>query len=139
MSATVDETKQVNSSGTQDRPEPSHSNSDNVWIVDSGAANHITHESGKFSELTPYMSDVVIVTGERHPITHIGTVRLPTSMLTIRRVFYVPSFKYNLLSVSRRYFQAMCVFTPSRVFFRRSRALKEPILWTLLDHLVCGD
>lgn len=80
------------------------SHPDNVWVVDSGAANHVTHDSDKFDTISPHRVGWYVITGdgEAHPITHVGDVRLPLSkgFLIIRHVFLVPSFKYNLLSLS---------------------------------------
>lgn len=76
--------------------------------------NHISYDSGKFHDLAPCQPGTFVITGdgEQHPITHVGDIRLPISMsfLSLRRVFLVPSFRYNLLSISQltRDFQAEC-------------------------------
>lgn len=71
------------------------SNPDNIWIMDSGAMNHISYDSGQFHDLAPCQPGTFVITGdgEQHPITHVGDIRLPISMgfLSLRRVFLVPT------------------------------------------------
>lgn len=87
-----------------------------AWILDSGAANHVTYDEGQFLSLAPYDSNAFVVTGDghKHQITHVGSIQLKTPMgfFVLHRVFLC---KYNLLSVTHRDLQAECVFTPSRV------------------------
>jgi len=71
------------------------------WILDSGATDHITSNSTflfktKFSSIP----SVNLPTGSSAPITSIGDVSF-NSNITLKNVLCVPSFRLNLMSVSK--------------------------------------
>lgn len=72
---------------------PTSASGENMWIMDSGAANHITYDSGKFYKKQPYDSGGFIITGDgsTQTITHIGNIRLKTQRgsIDIHGVFLV--------------------------------------------------
>ena len=72
------------------------------WIVDSGASNHMTGSYHILSSYTPctFPRTITIVNGSFLKIVGTGTVVLSPS-LSIKSVFYVPGFSYNLLSISK--------------------------------------
>ena len=72
------------------------------WIVDSGATHHACSSLNLFSKYytAPHGLGVLIPDGTRAPVTHIGTVVF-SPFLTLTDVYYIPSFKYNLISVSK--------------------------------------
>lgn len=78
------------------------SHSSSVWIVDSGATNHMCSSLSLFSSYhaCSIVSSVKLPDGTDSPITHIGSVTISPT-LQLQNVFYVPSFKFNLLSVSQ--------------------------------------
>jgi hypothetical protein len=53
-------------------------NVDNVWYVDSGASNHMTHHGEWFSDVKNLEKPGYVETGNdtAHPIAHIGNVPL---------------------------------------------------------------
>ncbi|CAN1181509.1 hypothetical protein LINPERHAP2_LOCUS35439 [Linum perenne] len=71
------------------------------WIVDSGATDHIAC-SIEFLDNYQVVSDshVSLPNGESVPITHIGSVMI-NNRLRLTDVLVIPSFKFNLLSISK--------------------------------------
>jgi len=51
------------------------------WLLDSGASHHVTADLNNLSLHTPYngQDDVMLGDGSNLPISHIGSVSLPTS------------------------------------------------------------
>ncbi|KAK0593262.1 hypothetical protein LWI29_033784 [Acer saccharum] len=71
-----------------------------AWILDTGATHYVCHTLHSFeSFVSSSVSDVILPNGQTAPIIKIGTVRL-SSHIILYNVLFVPSFKYNLLSVS---------------------------------------
>ena len=72
-----------------------------VWIIDSGATNHVSSSLNLFSSYSTCSkhSTLKLPDGTNHLITHVGTVTLsPTLCLT--NVLFVPTFQFNLISIS---------------------------------------
>ncbi|OIS97776.1 hypothetical protein A4A49_62491, partial [Nicotiana attenuata] len=71
-----------------------------LWILDSGASNHMTYRKSflKNVRTLPYPFLVTLPNGYRVKVTEIGDASLGP-MLTLVRVLYVPTFKYNLISI----------------------------------------
>ena len=92
------------------------SSNGSVWIVDSGASDHVTYDLSllhniKKLSLTCY---ITMPNGKRAPITHSGSMFLRDN-IQLHNILYVPSFQYNLLSVSElvRQLLANVIFTPT--------------------------
>lgn len=70
------------------------------WIIDTGASNHICSNLSYFSHILtlPIHSNVHLPDGTKQLVTQFGTVILHPC-LTLTNILYIPSFKYNLLSV----------------------------------------
>ena len=68
-----------------------------MWIVDTGASNHMTRDSSILESLLP-SSQFVISTanGSTSPIIREGSLTL-TDPFTLDIVLVVPSLEYNLL------------------------------------------
>ncbi|KAF7814569.1 Retrovirus-related Pol polyprotein from transposon RE1 [Senna tora] len=77
------------------------SNPSRYWIVDSGASDHMSGDSGMFSSWYPYTQNykVRIADGSLADVTGIGEVSLSDS-ITLKSVLFVPKLKCNLLSVA---------------------------------------
>ena len=72
----------------------------NTWVIDIGAIDHIVCYVHLLTTITAITQLIVqLPNGETAFVTHIGTVTLSSS-LTLQNVLYVPSFTFNLLSVS---------------------------------------
>ena len=72
-----------------------------VWIIDSGATHHVCHDIRLFESFddVTVTSSIMLPNGQNVDISRVGTVRL-TSLLVLHNVLFVPSFRYNLISVS---------------------------------------
>ncbi|KAJ0860142.1 putative RNA-directed DNA polymerase [Helianthus annuus] len=98
------------------------------WVVDSGATDHITHNSLILENRTKNTHElpVTIPNGESVEVEGRGDYVLPSGT-KINEVLYVPNFNYNLLSVSRLAKDLDCAVTFFPDFFvmqsLRSRTL----------------
>lgn len=73
-----------------------------LWVLDSSATHHITSDLNNLSLHQPYTGGVVLIgDGRGLPISHTGSVSLPTNLkpLSLTNVFLVPHIHKNLLSV----------------------------------------
>lgn len=76
------------------------SENNEVWIVDSGATNHMVSNmnifiKGSVSKLQ-IPKIVYLPNGGTTQVTHVGSCAL-TDRSVISNVFYLPDFKYNLM------------------------------------------
>ena len=71
------------------------------WIIDTRAADHMVHSILVFSSITCVSNSFVYLpNGEKVLVTHIGIVHL-TETLILTDVLCVPSFTFNLISISK--------------------------------------
>ena len=70
------------------------------WIIDSGASHHMTFTKDNLTNLKtlPYPFLITLPNGYKVKVTEIGDVCL-NSTLILYEVLYIPSFKFNLISV----------------------------------------
>lgn len=72
-----------------------------TWVLDTGAIDHIVHSITLFTKITNSTSTFVqLPNGEKAFVTHMGTI-LVTSTLVLENVLCVPSFTFNLISISK--------------------------------------
>ena len=72
-----------------------------TWVLNNGAINHIIHSITLFTKIIGSISTFVqLPNGERVSIMHIGTIQV-TSTLVLENVLCVPSFSFNLISMSK--------------------------------------
>ncbi|OIT26574.1 hypothetical protein A4A49_65536, partial [Nicotiana attenuata] len=71
-----------------------------IWILDSGASNHMTFNKSLLTHIktSVYPMLITLPNGYRVKVTEIGTVTLAPNII-LHKVLYVPSFKYNLISI----------------------------------------
>lgn len=74
----------------------------NSWILDSGASEHMNFNRTFFNsfKLLPKPILVTLPNSHRETVTHSGSVHL-LSDLPLHNVFYIPSLKFNILSVHK--------------------------------------
>ena len=86
----------------------------NVWIIDTGASNHICFSLSLLTQYSPCpsLSFVQLPNGSRASVTHTGSISFSGS-LHLDNVIYIPSFKYNLLSITQLTKSRNCLFYPS--------------------------
>ncbi|KAG8362844.1 hypothetical protein BUALT_BualtUnG0031300 [Buddleja alternifolia] len=107
----------------------STSHCSDTWILDSGATDHITHclSSLHSSQAFSIPQSAHLPDGTISHITHVGTVPL-TPFLTLHNVLYVPTFRHNLLSVSKLAHDYQCVISfTSTASFMQGHLLKTPV------------
>ena len=71
-----------------------------TWVIDTGASDHIVCSIQLLTSYTEISHTMVeLPNGEAAIVTHIGTIQL-SSHITLTNVLCVPTFTFNLLSVS---------------------------------------
>ena len=85
-----------------------------TWVLDTGATDHFVCSVDLLTSITTTIQSLVhLPNGESTQVTHIGTIVLSPS-LTLTNVLCVPSFSFNLLSLSL----IALFFFPLTVLFR---------------------
>lgn len=72
----------------------------NTWIIDTGASDYMCHNKDLFDSFVTLdkPNSITLPDGKCVLVTHAGTVTFKNH-LTLHGVLYIPSFRYNLLSV----------------------------------------
>ena len=71
-----------------------------IWLIDSGASRHICANRSLFTTLKPLHNSMVTLPNHTSlPVSFSGEV-IMNDCLILRDVLYVPSFKFNIISVS---------------------------------------
>ncbi|XP_019198085.1 PREDICTED: uncharacterized protein LOC109191867 [Ipomoea nil] len=80
-----------------------------VWILDSGATNHITC-SLDYLDNYQKLNDISVKlpNGQSIQVAYIGEVRLFPNLL-LKNVLYIPTFTFNIISASKLISQAGCI------------------------------
>lgn len=79
----------------------SHHLENTLWIIDNGATDHIVCSSTLLTSITSTTHAFVQLSNRsRVEVTHIGIVKLSGSII-LTGVLCVPSFTFNLLSISK--------------------------------------
>jgi len=74
--------------------------SSSIWILDSGASNHMSYDRNSFLSLNPTSSlSVLTADGTPMPLGGIGSVS--TSKLSLSNVYYIPNLTLSLVSISQ--------------------------------------
>ena len=75
----------------------------NLWILDSGASQHMCNDKSQFLRFEPHSKIITIANGTQMNATGRGDVKIMTNdgnQFTLINVLYVPQLASNLLSVS---------------------------------------
>ncbi|OIT07573.1 hypothetical protein A4A49_63050, partial [Nicotiana attenuata] len=72
-----------------------------LWILDSGASHHMTFDKSQLHNIVnlPYPLLVKLPNGYKVRVSEIGSVFL-TPEIILYKVLFIPSFKFNLVSIS---------------------------------------
>lgn len=105
-------------------------NKSDSWILDSGASNHMTFNISLLHDTTflPYPLLVALPNGYKVKVTQVGSVILGP-MINLDKVLYVPSFKYNLISIHT--LSAHSKYTVSftkNSYFMQAPSMKRPLV-----------
>lgn len=87
----------------------------NIWLVDSGASDHMTSNK-TMSNLKTLEKEVRVglPDGSIKTVKELGTVRLNDDIV-LTNVFHVDGFKHNLLSVSKLVKEKQCQIMSNNV------------------------
>ncbi|KAF9663006.1 hypothetical protein SADUNF_Sadunf18G0113400 [Salix dunnii] len=88
------------------------------WIIDTGATDHMICSITLFTSITSTVAKSVrLPNGQYASVTHIGTVKISENFV-LTDVLCIPSFSFNLVSVSRLTKTLKCyvIFLPSFCF-----------------------
>ena len=79
-----------------------------VWILDTGATDYMAHLVSQLTTITSTVhSYVFLPNGDQALVTHIGIVQISPT-LTLTNVLCVPTFNFNLISISKLTQQSSC-------------------------------
>ena len=71
------------------------------WIIDTSAIDHMVHSMSQFTSITSIVNTYVYLpNGDQALVTHVGIMHI-SSTLVLKDVLCVPSFAFNLISVSK--------------------------------------
>jgi len=78
------------------------SSTENIWIIDSGATDHMTPHSSCFSSYNALSCNqhITVVDGSNTPITGRGNIHLQPSF-PLKNVLHVPNLSNNLLFIHK--------------------------------------
>ncbi|XP_019261526.1 PREDICTED: uncharacterized protein LOC109239412 [Nicotiana attenuata] len=100
------------------------------WILESGATNHMAYNKASLSNIKTlvYPFLVSLPNGYKVKVTIIGDV-IFSPLYTLKRVLYVPSFKFNLISVHSLTVQLDCIiiFTKFSCILLHDLSLRRPL------------
>lgn len=112
-----------------------------IWIIDSGATDHMCHSLSSLINLKNLPNrhhKVTVPDGRQVPVTMIGDMPLSDHIM-LTNVLYVPQFHYNLISVQR-----LCVdngvtlrFSHSHCFVQAPSMSEPMVLGSLYQGLYC--
>ena len=99
-----------------------------TWVIDIGASDHIVCSIQLMTSYTEISHTMVeLPNGEAALVTHIGTIQL-SSHITLKNVLFVPSFTFNLLSVSAlTKSQSVCL-----VFLSQFCFMQDLTCWSMI-------
>ena len=98
------------------------------WIIDTGATDHMVHLVTHLTIITSiFQTYVTLSNGEQAMVTHIGTIRI-SSTLTLTDVLFVPSFNFNLISVSQLTKTYFCCL----IFLGRCYFIQDLAHWSMI-------
>ena len=99
------------------------------WILDRVAIDHMVHSLQFFTSITSIVHiSVKLPNGDMAKVTHIGTVKL-TSTLTLENVLCIPTFSFNLASISKLTQSPYCCIFLSRYCFIKDLQPWRMIWW----------
>jgi len=83
--------------------------SDDPWVIDSGASNHMSSMSPLFSSYNPCSrrDKVRIANGSLSPMSHKRSVSV-TPFMTLYYVVHIPNLAVNLLSITHIIIELNC-------------------------------
>ena len=100
----------------------------NDWILDTGAIDNMVHLVSQLTVVTSTVhSCVFLPNGDQALITHIGTVQISPT-LTLTNVLCVPTFSFNLISVSKLTRHSSCCL----IFLGQCCFIQDLAQWSMI-------
>ena len=108
-----------NFAGTSSRYFVSFKPCSSLWILDSGAIEHMVSDLFLFHSYTKVFTSVKLLGNKLVLVHHIGSIFLKSGLL-IPYVLQVPSFQFNLLSITKlsKDTNYWITFTPTSCFLQ---------------------
>ena len=98
------------------------------WVIDTGATDHMVHSIACFTTITATLNTYVnLPNGEVASVTHVGIVKI-LEHLILHNVLCVPSFSFNLISVSQLAKSTTCCL----IFFGNLCSIQDLAHWSTL-------
>nr|XP_023901990.1 uncharacterized protein LOC112013839 [Quercus suber] len=98
------------------------------WVINTGATDHTVHSIACFTTITTTLNTFVnLPNGEVASVTHVGIVKI-SEHLILHNVLCVPSFSFNLISVSQLVKSTACCL----IFFGNLCFIQDLAHWSTL-------
>ena len=98
------------------------------WVIDTGATNHMVHLVSFFTTITFTLNTHVnLPNGEIALVTHVGTVKI-IETLVLYDVLCVPTFSFNLISMSKLAKSVLCCL----IFLETFCFIQDLIHWSTI-------
>ena len=98
------------------------------WIIDTGATDHMVHSVSQFTTITSIVNTYVYLpNGDQALVTHVGTVHI-SSTLVLKDELCIPSFGFNLISVSKLTKTLFCCL----IFFGNCCFIQDLAQWSMI-------
>lgn len=106
-----------------------------TWIVDSGESCHMYHQKNLFTVLDEHNAHIIhFLDGNIKKVMCSWNIKF-TNDLTLKNMFYVPDFQYNLLSISQLARQnGFEVFFNASYYCLQDLKSKEVRAWQVRDY-----
>ena len=98
------------------------------WILDSGATNHMIHSIHFFTSITSIVHiSIRLLNGDMAKVSHIGIVQV-TPTLLLENVLCIPTFSFNLISISELTQSSSCCC----IFLSQFCLIQDLQLWKMI-------
>ena len=110
-----------------------------IWIIDSGATDHICHDLKlfhKYESVKGNDKNITVPDGRKVNIKHVGTVKLNDHVI-LDNVFHVPEFRFNLISIHKlcQNLKVSAQFTPTECIIQGQHMITPQVLGRIFHGL----
>lgn len=109
-----------------------------TWIVDTGATDHMCCDLSLFYAIPISVNVIIRLPNNNSTVaTHMGDIHISPDFI-LKNVLYVPSFTYNLMSISSLTQKSFCnvLFTADKCLFFSAKGfnLQDPLSFREIGH-----